>query len=244
MKDLEDELRRSNTELQQFAYVASHDLQEPLRMVTSYLGLLEKKYADQLDGKAKQYMDFAIDGGLRAKDLINDLLDFTRVDSQAREFQPIDMEKALEKVLTGLSIRIQEEHATITHDELPMIYADDVQIMQVLQNLISNAIKFHGDEAPIIHIGCEDVGGRFLFSVRDNGIGIDPAYKDRVFVLFQRLNSREQYEGTGIGLAITKKIVERHGGKIWFESEVGKGTIFYFTIPQGLRSGIEREITR
>ncbi len=231
-KKAENELIRSNSELQQFAYVASHDLQEPLRMVTIYLGLLEKKYADQLDEKAKQYMDFAIDGGLRAKDLINDLLDFTRVDSQARPITRTDMEKVLEKVLTGLSIKIKEEHATITHDELPTIYADEVQIMQVLQNLISNAIKFHGDEAPIVNIGCEDMGDRFLFSVSDNGIGIDPQYKDKVFVLFQRLQTRDKYEGTGIGLAIAKKVVERHGGKIWFESEVGKGTTFYFTIPE------------
>ncbi len=202
-------------------------------MVTAYLSLLEKKYPDRLDGDAKKYMDFAIDGGLRAKDLVNDLLDFTRVDSQARPMTRTDMEKALEKVLTGLSIKIQEEHATITHDELPMIYADDVQIMQVMQNLISNAIKFHGDKAPIIHIGCEDMGDRFLFSVQDNGIGIDPAYKDKVFVIFQRLHTRDKYEGTGIGLAIAKKIVERHGGKIWFESELGKGTTFFFTIPKG-----------
>ena len=142
------------------------------------------------------------------------------------------MENVLEKVLTGLSIKIQEEHATITHDELPTIYADEVQIMQVLQNLISNAIKFHGDEAPIVHIGCEDMGDRFLFSVRDNGIGIDAEYKDKIFVIFQRLNIRDKYEGTGIGLAIAKKVVERHDGKIWFESEVGKGTTFYFTIPE------------
>ena len=160
IKKAENELISSNTELQQFAYVASHDLQEPLRMVTVYLGLLEKKYSDQLDGKAKQYMDFAIDGGLELR-----ILSTTCSISQGSihrpdRFQPTDMEKALEKVLTDLSIKIKEEHATITHDELPTIMADEVQIMQVLQNLISNAIKFHGDEAPIVHIGCEDMGDR------------------------------------------------------------------------------------
>ncbi len=225
-------LARSNSELQQFAYLASHDLQEPLRMVTAYLGLLETKYGDQLDGDAKKYIDFAIEGGTRARDLIHDLLEFSRIDSQAQPFGPTDMEKVLEQVVTNLKIQIQDEHATITHDKLPTIFADDTQIASVLQNLISNAIKFHGDEEPKVHISCMDRGDRYLFSVKDNGIGIDTEYKDKVFVLFQRLHSRDSYEGTGIGLAIAKKVVERHGGRIWFESEVGKGTTFYFTIPK------------
>ncbi len=166
-------------------------------MVTVYLGLLEKKYADQLDEKAKQYMDFAVDGGLRAKDLVKDLLDFTRVDSQARPMTRTDMNGVLNNALSNLTVQINDEHASVTSDLLPTIMADNAQMMILLQNLISNAIKFHGDEAPIIHIGCEDMGDQFLFSVSDNGIGIDPAYKDKVFVMFQRLHTRDKYEGTG-----------------------------------------------
>ena len=211
---------------------ASHDLQEPLRMVTAYLGLLEMKYADQLDGDAKKYMDFAIEGGLRAKHLIQDLLEFSRVDSQAKPLEPTDMQKVLEKVLTNLKMQIDDEHATIANRPLPMVPADDTQMVSVLQNLVSNAIKFHGENAPEIHIACQDKGNEYSFSVQDNGIGIDPQYKDKVFVLFQRLHTRDSYEGTGIGLAIAKKIIERHGGRIWFESEVGKGTTFFFTIPK------------
>ena len=197
-------LERSNAELQQFAYVASHDLQEPLRMVTAYLGLLERKYPDQLDGKAKQYMDYAIEGGLRAKDLINDLLEFSRVDTQDKEFQRTDMEEVLNIVLENLSLRIKEEKASIVRDRLPTILADEVQMMQLLQNLVGNALKFHRNEPPIVHIAYRDHGNEHLFSVKDNGIGIDPAYKDKVFILFQRLHPREKYEGTGIGLAIAK----------------------------------------
>ena len=227
-----EELRRSNAELQQFAYVAWHDLQEPLRMVTAYLGLLEMKYGDRLDDDAKKYMDFAIEGGARARDLIRDLLQFSRIDSQAQSPRPTDLNIVLEQVIASLELQIKDEHATITHDELPTVMADETQMVSVLQNLISNAIKFHGDEAPKVHIACKNNGNEYLFSIQDNGIGIDPQYKDKVFVLFQRLHSREEFDGTGIGLAIAKKIVERHNGKIWLESELGKGTTFFFTIPK------------
>lgn len=230
--DYSKKLEISNKELQQFAYVASHDLQEPLRMVTAYLSLLEKRYADQLDGKAKQYMDLAIDGGLRAKQLIHDLLEFSRIDSQAKEFQKVSMEDVLGKTLDNLALVIREGNAVLSHEPLPTIKADDLQMIQVMQNLIGNAIKFRGEEPPRIHIGCDDEGDRWRFSVQDNGIGIDPQYHEKIFVLFQRLHTKEEYAGTGIGLAICKKIVERHGGRIWFESRPGSGTTFYFTMPK------------
>ncbi len=229
-------LLRSNNELQQFAYAASHDLQEPLRMITVYLGLLESKYGDRLDGKAKQYMDYAVEGGKRAKDLVRDLLEFSRVDTQGKPFQDTNLDKVLEAVLVNLAVRIKDENAVVSHDPLPTVLADELQMAQVLQNLIGNAIKFHGAESPTVHISGRDDGDKWLFSIRDNGIGIDPEYKDKIFVLFQRLHSREEYDGTGIGLAISKKIVERHGGRIWFNSRPGSGTIFYFTIPKEARS--------
>jgi signal transduction histidine kinase/GAF domain-containing protein len=225
-------LKRSNDELQQFAYVASHDLQEPLRMVTAYLSLLDKKYGDQLDGKAQQYMKFAIEGGLRAKDLVRDLLEVARVDSQAKPMSSTDMNDVMDKVCSNLGIQINEEHGTVSRDPLPTIMADRAQMTTLLQNLISNAIKFHGDEEPKIRVSCEEKDEQWLFSVSDNGIGIDKQYGEKVFAIFQRLHSREEYEGTGIGLAIAKKIVERHGGRIWFESQTGQGTTFYFTMPR------------
>jgi light-regulated signal transduction histidine kinase (bacteriophytochrome) len=231
-REAEEALKRSNAELQQFAYVASHDLQEPLRMVTAYLSLLEKNYADSFDSRARQYMDFAFEGGLRARDLIRDLLEFSRVDTQGRPFHRTDMEGVVGQVLKNLTVQIKEDEASITRDRLPTIMADDLQMVQVMQNLVSNAIKFHGEESPKVHISCEEGGKEWVFSVRDNGIGIDPQFRDRLFVLFQRLHPREEYDGTGIGLAVTKKIVERHGGRIWLESELGKGTVFYFTMPR------------
>lgn len=232
LKRFAEKLAASNSELQQFAYVASHDLQEPLRMVTAYLGLLEKKFGDQLDGTAKEYMDIAIDGGLRARALISDLLEFSRIDSQAKESHSTNMEEVFSKTMENLSIRIKEENALISHDPLPSILADDTQMLQVMQNLLGNAIKFHGTEPPMVHISYKDNGTEWCFSIQDNGIGIDPEYGDKIFVLFQRLHNRDKYEGTGIGLAITKKIVERHGGKIWVESQEGKGATFFFTIPK------------
>jgi PAS domain S-box-containing protein len=226
-------LQRSNAELQQFAYVASHDLQEPLRMVTAYLSLIEKKYGNRLDGKAREYMDYAVEGGLRAKDLVRDLLEVSRIESQAKPMGQTDMNRVMDKVRSNLAVQITEEHATITLGRLPDVVADEAQMTTMLQNLVSNAIKFHGDKDPQVSISCDEQDDSWVFAVGDNGIGIDPQFKDKIFVIFQRLHSRDEYEGTGIGLAIAKKIVERHGGRIWFESRPGQGTTFFFTLPKG-----------
>ena len=234
-KRMEEELRRSNAELQQFAYVASHDLQEPLRMVTAYLSLLNRDCRDKLDGQGREYIRYAVEGGLRAKALVQDLLEFSRVDSQGAPFQEANMEEVLGTVVDNLISHIRDEDATITHDRLPQIVADETQMVQVLQNLISNAIKFHGPRSPVVHVSFKENDTSWQFSVRDNGIGIDPRYKDRLFILFQRLHTQDEYPGTGLGLAISKKIVERHGGRIWFESQPGKGTTFYFTISKELK---------
>ena len=224
------ELAHSNQELQQFAYVASHDLQEPLRMVTSYVQLLERRYKDQLDADANEFIDYAVDGASRMQGLINDLLAYSRVGTQAKEFEPTDCKAVLERVLADLHTTVAEGNAVVSHDALPTITADPSQLGQVFQNLISNAIKYRCDRAPEIHISAERKDSEWLFSVRDNGIGIDPQYAERIFVIFQRLHTREEYPGTGIGLAVCKKIVERHRGRIWVESEAGKGSTFYFTI--------------
>jgi light-regulated signal transduction histidine kinase (bacteriophytochrome) len=233
LKQRADELARSNAELQQFAYVASHDLQEPLRMVTMFLSLLKDRYRDQLDDRAKMYMEYAIDGGLKAKMLIRDLLDFSRVDSPERAFQPTDMEEVLDTAIKNLLMQVEEEGGTITHDPLPVVRADREQMVQVMQNLLSNAIKFHGEMSPVVHVSCMDDGGEWRFAVTDNGIGIDPRHAEKLFALFQRLQTDERFKGTGLGLAISKKIVERHGGRIWFDSRPDRGTTFYFTIPKG-----------
>lgn len=226
-----EELARSNTELERFAYVASHDLQEPLRMVTSYLQLLERRYKDRLDGDALEFINYAVDGSRRMKTLINDLLAYSRVGTRGKEFAPTDCNLVLSQVLLMLQPAIEETNAVITNDPLPKLLADEVQIEQLFQNLVGNAIKFHGENPPTIHISALIEQDNWVFSVRDNGIGIDPQYFDRVFIIFQRLHSREEYQGTGIGLAISKRIVERHGGRIWIESEAGKGSTFFFTIP-------------
>ena len=233
LKQRADELACSNAELQQFAYVASHDLQEPLRMVTAYLSLLKDRYRDQLDERAKMYIDTAVKGGLRSRELIRDLLDYSRVETNTEPAREIKMESVLNKVLSNLQEQIKDEGAVISHESLPTIRADGSQMVQVLQNLIANAIKYHGAEQPRVHICCREDTKEWLFSVQDNGIGIDQRFKDKIFVLFQRLHTRDEYSGTGIGLAISKKIVERHGGRIWFESEPGMGSTFYFTIPKG-----------
>jgi len=235
-----EELSRSNAELKQFAYVASHDLQEPLRAVTSYLSLLERRYGNQLDDKAKEYMHFAVDGGIRARELIGNLLDYSRVESRAKPMQPTDMETILDTVCENPRVQIQDEGALITRDSLPTIMADDTQITALIQNLVSNAIKFHSSEKPSVHISCRQNNSGWVFSVRDNGIGIEPQYSEKVFQLFHRLHTADQYPGTGIGLAIAKKIVERHGGRIWFESSRGKGTTFFFTLNERNDDGAER----
>jgi PAS domain S-box-containing protein len=226
-----EELARSNAELEQFAYISSHDLQEPLRMITSYLQLLQRRYQGNLDDKADKYIHFAVDGASRMQNLIQDLLEYSRVTRISREFETTDCELILNKVLLNLTVVIKENKATVSHGPLPEVMADSTQLVQIFQNLILNGIKFHREEAPEIHISAEKIANEWSFSVQDNGIGIDPQYSKRIFEIFKRLNSRERYQGTGIGLAICKKIVEGHGGRIWVESELGKGSTFYFTLP-------------
>ncbi|MEW6299160.1 MAG: PAS domain S-box protein, partial [Thermodesulfobacteriota bacterium] len=226
-----EELRRSNDELQQFAYVASHDLQEPLRMVSTYVELLAKRYRGQLDADADEFIGYAVEGAQRMKALIDGLLAYSRVESQGRALQPTDSEAVFQRVLTDLQPAIAESGATITHEPLPAVRADAVQLGQVLQNLLSNALKFRGTAPPSIHVAAQRDGAFWRFAVRDNGIGIDPRYAQRIFQMFQRLHTRGKYPGTGIGLAICKRIIERHGGRIWVESEPGTGATFFFTLP-------------
>jgi PAS domain S-box-containing protein len=225
------ELERSNAELEQFAYVASHDLQEPLRIVASYSQLLARRYQDKLDADANEFIDFIVDGASRMQGLINDLLSYSRVGSRGQEFEATDLNEVIESTLHILELGIQDNAATVTHDNMPTLMVDKSQMGQLFQNLISNAIKFHGDSPPQIHLGVEQQAEEFVFTVRDNGIGIDPQYAERIFLVFQRLHGKKEYPGTGIGLAICKKIVERHGGRIWMESSPGEGSTFYFTIP-------------
>jgi PAS domain S-box-containing protein len=226
---LNEDLLRSNKDLEQFAYVASHDLQEPLRMVSSFTQLLSQRYSYKLDKNAHEFIQFAVDGAARMQTLINDLLTFSRVQTRGKDFSNVDMYSVLGNVINYLQLRIQEKNALVTNDELPTVSADEGQMIQLLQNLVGNAIKFSG-KMPVIHITSKEEKDYFIFSVKDNGIGIEPQYFDRIFQIFQRLHPKEEYSGTGIGLAICKRIVERHGGKIWVESELGLGTTFYFTI--------------
>ncbi|MDW5563590.1 MAG: ATP-binding protein [Methanomassiliicoccus sp.] len=227
----EEELKRSNSELQQFAYTASHDLKEPLRMVSSYLGLLEKKYEDKLDDNGVEYLRYAVEGAVRMSSIIDDLLTYSRIGTSGTPMIPVDMNDVLATAFGDLRVAIRESGAQITNVELPTVTADRSQIVLLLENLVANAIKFRGDYKPYIEITAVTFDNEYVFSVKDNGIGIDPKYADKLFKMFQRLHTKEEYPGTGIGLAICKKIVERHGGRIWFESEPGKGTTFYFTIP-------------
>jgi PAS domain S-box-containing protein len=226
-----EELARSNQELEQFAYVASHDLQEPLRMVASYTQLLARRYKDQLDSDAGEFIGFAVDGAMRMQTLINDLLKLSRVGSKGKPFAPCDCNVALKKAMDHLRLAIEESGAVISYDALPLIVGDESQMVQLLQNLLGNALKFRGDEPPHIHVSAKIGHGEWIFEVQDNGIGIAPEFAERIFVIFQRLHTKEQYPGTGIGLAICRKIVERHGGRIGVKSQLGQGSSFYFTIP-------------
>jgi len=225
------DLKRSNQELEQFAYVASHDLQEPLRMVASFSQLLEQRYKGKLDAKADQYILFVVDGVRRMQGLINDLLGYSRVGTRGKQFETIETSDVITNVLEDMERSIQESGAHITKENMPQVYADSTQLGQVFQNLISNAIKFRSEKPLLIEIRAEQKDDFWVFSVKDNGIGIDPQYFERIFVIFQRLHEREKYPGNGIGLSVIKKIIERHGGQVWLESELGKGSTFYFSIP-------------
>jgi PAS domain S-box-containing protein len=226
------ELARSNAELEQFAYVASHDLQEPLRMVASYNQLLARRYKGKLDADADEFIGFTVEGVTRMQRLINDLLAYSRVGTRAGELAEVDAGAALSVALRALSRTIEEQGARVSADPLPRVRVDEGQLVQLFQNLIANAIKFHGQDVPAVHVSARELPDSWVLCVRDNGIGIDAAYHERIFVIFQRLHARELYPGTGIGLAICKKIVERHGGEIWVESEVGKGSRFSFSLPK------------
>jgi PAS domain S-box-containing protein len=231
-KRMAEDLRRSNAELEQFAYIASHDLQEPLRTVAGMVQLLQRRYQNRLDERADEYIHYAVEASERMQKLINDLLDYSRVDRQGRPFQSISLDETLVSALGNLRAALADSQAHLTHDPLPVVRADPVQMVQVWQNLVGNAIKFRAERPLEIHIGVERDAGSWRFAVRDNGIGIDPQYFERVFLVFQRLHTRSKYAGTGIGLALCKKIIERHGGKIWIESQPGQGSTFYFTLPE------------
>jgi PAS domain S-box-containing protein len=224
------ELERSNGDLQQFANVASHDLQEPLRMIASYLQMIAQRYKGKLDKDADDFIDFAVDGAVRLQNMIEGLLAYARVESRGRPCEDVNCESVLNDVISNLDLVIKESGAVIDHDPLPVVKMDPSQLGQLFQNLIANALKFRSQAAPRIHISASNKEGAWLFSFKDNGIGIDPQYKDKIFVLFQRLQG-VKYPGIGIGLAVAKRIIERQGGKIWVESELGRGATFYFTVP-------------
>ena len=226
-----EELERSNRELEQFANVASHDLQEPLRMVTGYVKLLARRYQGQLDADADEFIGYAVDGVDRMRALINDILTYSQLGASGQTSESINLDSIVERVMRNLKDSADEFNATVTWDQLPKLTANATQMGQLLQNLLSNAIKFKGEESPAIHIGSQQQKGEWMFSVRDNGIGIDSQHYERIFSLFQRLHGRNDYPGTGVGLAICKRVVELHGGRIWVEFQISKGTTFFFTIP-------------
>jgi signal transduction histidine kinase len=225
------ELQRSNAELEQFAYVASHDLQEPLRKVASFCQMLERRYSGQLDERADQYIHYAVDGARRMQDLINDLLAFSRVGRMSHQHEPVDLNEMLQRAEGNLAARVEETGATVESGELPTVLGDPGLLALVFQNLVGNALKFHGDDPPWVRVDAERDGDGWQISVADNGIGIEPEYAERIFVIFQRLHTRVSYEGTGIGLAMCRKIIEHHGGRIWLDTEARPGTTFRFTLP-------------
>ncbi|MDI6720491.1 MAG: ATP-binding protein [Methanomicrobiales archaeon] len=241
LKEYADNLKRSNEDLERFAYVASHDLQEPLRNIKNYAQLLARRYSDRLDPDADEFIGYIVEGTTRMQALILDLLEFSRIASRGQPFRPTQPGEILGAVTDSLRLRIEDVGAEIVHDPLPTVMADATQLSQVFQNLLENALKFRREGVPPrVHIAARQDGGEWVFSVADNGIGIEPQYFDRIFTIFQRLHHRSQYPGTGIGLSICKRIVERHGGRIWVESEPGVGSTFFFTLPSVARTeGVE-----
>ncbi len=225
------ELERSNNDLVQFAYVASHDLRAPVRAIKSFSQILEKDYREKLDEEANECLDFIVTGASRLETLINDLLAYSRVDTQGKAFVPVDTSEVLDQVVGDLRLDIEESQAEITRDALPVVVADASQMTQLFQNLISNAIKFQGQDPPKVHVAVRKEDDGWVFSVKDNGIGIEAEHTERIFAMFQRLHTQDEYPGNGMGSAICKKIVERHGGNIWVQSKVGMGSTFYFSIP-------------
>jgi PAS domain S-box-containing protein len=232
LREAHDELSRSNAELEQFAYVASHDLQEPLRMVASYTQLLGKRYGDKLQGDAQEFMAYIVDGAARMKQLIEDLLAYSRVGTRGREFTRVNLELVVARARTSLRAALEESGGELTNGPLPDVQGDDMQLYQLIQNLAGNALKFHGTAPPRVRVSAEEREDEYLISVQDNGIGIDPQYFERIFMVFQRLHDKSEFPGTGIGLAICRKVVERHGGRIWVESKPGEGACFKFTLPK------------
>ena len=227
-----EELARSNAELEQLAYVASHDLQEPLRMIASYLQLVEQRYNHKIDADATEFIGFAVDGAKRMQKLIDDLLAYSRLGSRAKPFQSMSCATIVKDAIQSVRAAVEANSAQITCGKLPAVMGDQAQLTHLFQNLIANAIKFRRNQPPHIHIDADDAGESWCFSVRDNGIGIAPEYFERIFVMFQRLHSRSTYPGTGIGLALCKRIVEHHQGRIWVESVPGEGSVFKFTLPK------------
>ena len=230
LKQITDEMQRSNTDLEQFAYVISHDLQEPLRMVSSYTQLLAKRYSKKLDADADEFIAYAVDGAKRMQTLLHDLLEYSRVGTRGKPFSLVNCEHIVEQAMANLKIAIEECGASVSYDVLPSIMGDEGQLVQLFQNLIGNAIKFRREEAPEVHIAAQRRNNMVTFSVKDNGIGIDPQHSQNIFEIFRRLHTRDEYPGTGMGLAICKKIVERHGGHISAQSQPGQGSTFYFSV--------------
>lgn len=226
------ELARSNAELQQFAYAVSHDLNEHIRMITSYLQLLEARYRGKLDAEADDFINYAVEAALRMRKMLADLLAYSKATRGGMERKQTDFEALLQRVLRELSDAIERSRATVTHDQLPSLMANPPLILQLLQHLVDNALKFRRDVPPSVHIGVREETRDWIFSVSDNGIGVEPRYLERIFGVFERLHTKSEYPGTGLGLATCKMIVERHGGRIWAESEPGEGSVFYFSIPK------------
>jgi PAS domain S-box-containing protein len=239
-----EELARTNVDLEEFAYVASHDLQEPLRMVSLYTQFLAKRYQGRLDAEADEFIGYVVEGAKRMHQLINDLLAFARLGSQGQNFKLTDCEAVLEQAQSNLQIALKESGAKLTHDPLPKLMADPSQLSQLFQNLLDNAVKFRSEKPLQVHVSARREQEDWLFSVCDNGIGIDPQYTERIFALFRRLHGDGHYPGTGIGLAICKRIVERHGGRIWVKSQLGQGATFYFTLSTALRENPSSVVIR